>query len=357
MIASIKKIAVAGLFLSASGMALASSCVTVLSGFQSCGGNASCEQGYISQHPECFGGGATTSTTQINATAFTQATAISRAIVARLGLDTPTSRASTDTSRGIAAGGQPQAWNVWGSLSSNDTRISYTNTAGGATRNDTDVLNTVIGGDYTLSPRMTVGASLALDRGDTGSLNGNRSANNGYMIAPYIGYQLNKDLALDASIGFGEGRFSGGGVTADADRWFSSINLTYSRWMDNLQVAGKWSYLHGEEDYSDSKSNGVTQARTASKNKIDQMRLGVQAGYWMNGIMPYAGLSYSTDLHRSSTQQPAVDPVGRHAFVWSLGANFFSLSSKVTGGIAFEQETSRNNSKNQVLMGNANLRF
>ncbi len=69
--------------LAASGTANASSCESVLSSFQSCNGSASCEVYYTSQHPECFAGGSTTSTTQINATTFTQANAISQAISSR----------------------------------------------------------------------------------------------------------------------------------------------------------------------------------------------------------------------------------------------------------------------------------
>jgi hypothetical protein len=43
--------------------------------------------------------------------------------------------------------------------------------------------------------------------------------------------------------------------------------------------------------------------------------------------------------------------------VLSVGVNFFSLTSKVSGGIAYEQESGRTNSKNETLMANINFRF
>jgi len=354
---------VAAGLLATSGMASASSstCESAISGFTSCNGDSSCESQYTSQHPECFGGGSTTSTTQINATVFVQATAISQAIASRLRQAGPGPVASADFRSGLAAG-EAQPWNVWASYSGNSSRISYTNVAATRTRSDSNVDATVLGGDYALSPKTALGISVGIDRGNgsgqTGAFAATTTGTKGYTIAPYIGHQLSKTLALDASAGWGEGEFSSGLVRADAKRWFATGNLGYNRWVDNWQFSGKLSWLHGEEKYDDSKNNGVVAAGTASKNAVDQARIGVQAGYWMNGFMPYAGLLYVSDIHRSSSKGgAAVDPLGRNAWVLSIGANFFSLSSKLTGGIAFEQESSRTNSKNETLMANINFRF
>jgi hypothetical protein len=40
-----------------------------------------------------------------------------------------------------------------------------------------------------------------------------------------------------------------------------------------------------------------------------------------------------------------------------LGANFISIKNAMTGGIGYEQETSRSRSKNNKLMANINVRF
>lgn len=367
----IKKLAVAVGLAAIGGMASASDCASILLSYTDspnfCGSNPSssaCAQ-LVADYPECFGGSSVTSQVQIGNTAFLQISTISSALASRfLGLSGgPAPRADAGT-KGMAAGGGQGPWNVWASLGSNDTRVSYQS---GATRkdNESDVLNTVLGGDYALSKDMAVGVSVAIDRGSgvgksNGALN-DTFKSEGYMVAPYLGMQLSKALALDASVGIGEGKLrSGSTISSEADRLFYAANLTYSDWKGNVQLNGKLGYLHGEEDYANSKSNGVTQVGTASKNKIDQLRAGLQAGYWMsNGVMPYAGFAYTSDTNRSVSNIAAANagnPVGRDAFVWSLGVNFFSLSSGVTGGLAYNHED-RSSQKVDSLMANINLRY
>jgi hypothetical protein len=52
-----------------------------------------------------------------------------------------------------------------------------------------------------------------------------------------------------------------------------------------------------------------------------------------------------------------VSVLSKGAFIWSLGMNYFSLANKITGGLAYNQETNRTNSKNYNLMANINIRF
>lgn len=356
---------VAAGILGASGIASAQSpapCSAVLSNFESCNGTASCESFYVSAHPECFGGSSTTSAVQINATTFAQVAAISQALSSRIRQNGRGPVATLEGQSGLAAGGAP-GWNAWANYNENASRVSYTNTAPApaTTRTDNNIGTVLIGGDYALAPNMALGISAAFDRGNgTGQATGfapNSTGSKGYSIAPYIGYQLSKELALDASAGWGEGEFSSGTVKADSKRLFAAGNLSYSQWMANWQLTGKLSYLHGEEKYADSTSAGAAVAGTAMKNTVDQARVGVQAGYWMNGFMPYAGLVYVSDINRSTSKAAGVDPLGRSAFVMSVGVNFFSLASKITGGIAYEQESGRTNSKNETLMANINVRY
>jgi hypothetical protein len=343
-----------------SSMAFAQStvCVSPLSLYQSCLATPGCDASYyVSNHPECFPGGSTTSTIEINATSFAQAAAVSRAIASRLNPLAGGPVASVGTT-GISAGSQPQAWNVWGNIDQSNTDFSYTANAA-VTKGGNDVTNSVIGIDYALSPQMVVGVSAAFDRGDGWGFRTAKTTTDadGYLIAPYLGYQLSKDLALDVSLGLGSGDFSNSsGVKSDGDRWFGAANLTYASWMGNVQLTGKASYLHGEEDFGNSKLNGVKQANTDSTTKLDQIRLGAQAGYWMDGVMPFIGLAYTSDVNRSSST-PGNFMLGRDAFVWSLGVNFFSLSSKITGGLMYQVESNRDNSDNDVLTANVNFRF
>jgi hypothetical protein len=145
-------------------------------------------------------------------------------------------------------------------------------------------------------------------------------------------------------------------MESEATRFFYAANLSYSRWVKDLQLSGKFGFLHGEEDTDNIKANSVTMAGTAAKTRINRWQLGVQAGYWLgNGMQPYAGLSYLGDS-RSSTQG-GVDPIGKGAWQWALGVNFFSLSSGVTGGIVYSEEASRTNQRNNALAANLGIRF
>lgn len=321
----------------------------------------------ISSSPECFGGGATTALVQMNGTMFQQAQAISSVLAARQLADGPAPQAAAGV-RGAAAGGKLGQLNVWGNLGEVDTRQRYASLPGyanGSVRNEMEVMNTVLGADYALSPTLLVGLSAAFDRGrgeggntdPTFSVNKIRS--DGYVLAPYLGWQINREFSFDASVGFGSGEvktFTTNKV--DSDRWYAAANLNYSRWLGNLQFSGRASLLHGVEDYGDIKVLGVKQDDTDARNTIDQGRLMAQVGYWMNGVMPYAGVSYVDDFHRKTTQFGAPsNPIGRRAWEWRLGANFFSLASGITGGVYYAQEEGRSKQKSDSLVANINIRF
>ena len=354
--------------LTISGVAAAqTSCSSTLSSYASAvssgfltGGSGSAQY-IVSNHPQCFGG-SVSAQASFNATSVAQTMAISNMLSNRLlSSGGPTQLASNGVF-GMAAGAQIDKWNVWGNLTNNTTKVDYVNQGGTNTKNKNDILTTVIGADYALSPTMVFGLSGAFDNGDgstTSGANPNTSLDTrGYMLAPYFGMQITKDLALDASVGFGSGRMSVGGDTkSDADRLFGGLNLSYSHWFQNIQLTGKLGYLHAEEDYGDSKTNGATNLYTKNKNKLDQFRAGVQVGYWMNGFMPYAGLAFTSDSRSISNQAMAVDVVGKSAALWTLGVNYFSLANKVTGGIAYNKESSRTNSNNDSLMANVSIRF
>jgi hypothetical protein len=49
--------------------------------------------------------------------------------------------------------------------------------------------------------------------------------------------------------------------------------------------------------------------------------------------------------------------LGKSAWIWSLGVNFFSLKNSLTGGIAYNVESGRSNSKTDNIMANINYRY
>lgn len=321
----------------------------------------------ISSSPECFGGGPTTALVQMNGTMFQQALAISSALTNRQLADGPAPQVAAGI-RGSSAGATIGKFNVWGNLGETDAKQRYAALPGysnGFARNDMGILNTVLGIDYAFSPTLAVGLAVGLDRGDGSGGNTdptfakNDLSSKGYVVSPYLGWQINREFSVDASAGFGAGEiemFTTNKV--DSDRWYAAANLNYSRWMGNFQLSGRASLLHGVERYGDIKVSGVSQSGTSAKNTLDQARLMVQAGYWMNGVMPYAGLAYVSDLDRKSTQFGAPsNPIGRDAWEWRLGANFYSLAAGVTGGLYYSREEGRSNQKSDSIVANLNIRF
>ncbi|CAK0776832.1 Autotransporter domain-containing protein [Gammaproteobacteria bacterium] len=320
----------------------AQSCASLLTFYNSSGCDQQCRNDYAARFPDCFSDNLNASSVSINSTSFAQVVTVSNAISSQFFFSDRPRHNMDIKGKGMAGGGENARWNVWGNLTNNDTRHD---------RNTVDfestVLTTVIGADYALSPNMMVGISGAFDNGN-GSLGLNSDfTSKGLSIAPYFGMQFSPELALDASIGMGSGELNTNGIENKSDRWFGGTNLSYNHWMNNIQLTGKLSYLHGEEAYHD-----------AARNKLDQIRLGVQTGYWMESMMPYVGLSYSSDISRSTNLANApTDYIGKEAWIWTVGLNFFSLRNGLTGSIAYSQEEGRTYQKNNVLVANIGLRF
>lgn len=366
MYKSVVRALFAALLVGASGLASAqSSCDSHLSFFNSSSCNASCKQSIQEQFPECFVGTNTaTSSAQIAATSIQQITTISTAVSSRLlalGFSGPPQKTASLGVTGLAAGGSASRYNVWGSLGSTHNAYNGDAGVGNADKSSSTVTNTVLGFDYGFAPNFIVGLSAAVDHGNgsTGHLPAT-STTSGVSYAPYVGWQISKNLALDASAGWGDGEYTSQSTTkADTKRSFAAANLTYNEWFGNIQAVGKAGYLTAKENYSDLIQAGVTTARTSSSNRLSQFRIAGEAGYWMNGVMPFAGLAYSTDSRSLTSAAGLTDTskLGKDAFTLSLGVNFFSLASGVTGGIVYTQESGRSNGKNNSITANAGFRF
>jgi len=366
----------------ASGVANATTCPAAIALFNACVGApaavATCQQFYTSRHPECFGSNSNTAAgaKAIQGTSLEQMLAISASVGNRSTVSAPPGVVTDSGQRkGLAAGNPAGKWNVWASVAESDMKYDrggFRLTGDLATdvrtnKFDNRIQNLVIGGDYQLAPNVALGLSAAFDNGSGSATSYNNVADasksvstSGYSYAPYLGWQINKDWALDATVGWGNGKSTvDSSVKTDSKRFFYGTNLGYTSWYGNWQFTGKGSYLFGQEKSSDSTNNGTALANTAVTNEVGQFRLAAQAAYWMNGVMPYLGLAYAND-GRSSTataDQKFATEMGKNAWVWSLGANFISIKNAMTGGIGYEQETGRDRSKNNKLMANINVRF
>lgn len=321
---------------SSSGGTLSGSCSVTLGGVAGAGSAAGAEA-------------------QVQATVGQQVSAISASVGSRMLSGTlGPSQKQASVSTGLAAGDPAKRWNAWASLSENASK--YSPTDAGKKRSST-IDNAVVGADYQLSPRMVIGLSAAFDRGN-GSVTaaGTGTSTEGYSIAPYLGWQLSPNMALDLSLGLGQGiAKQNGGLEAKSDREFYATNLSYGRWLGDIQISGKAGYLISKETYKDSTTFGRVNAGTAAKNQIQQFNLGVDAGYWINGVMPYIGLAYTQDVRiKTALTDTSWD---RDAFILKAGVNFFSIARQMTGGVSYTEELGRRSAKNAVLMGNLNVKF
>lgn len=314
---------------------------------------------YQKNYPQCFPSASPGASQQISATSFQQVSAISGLLGSRLlGAGGPPGAAQRQAGlgqTGLAAGAPADQWNAWTNISQNSNRYDAT-TDGVRSKSGIDVTNFVVGGDYRFSPALVGGVSVAIDR-STGSLGVAPvgTTTTGYAIAPYLGWQLSNKLAVDATLGIGVGENSTGTGRTDQRRLFAAGNATYSDWYGNWQISGKAGYLWAQEKSADLRVNGAAVANSGATARLGQARIGVEAGYWMgNGMMPFVGVSYSSDVLRAVQGNGSWD---RDAFLISAGLNFFSLKDKITGGIVYSEESGRRNAANSTLMGNLNIRF
>lgn len=317
------------------------------------------DQDYIrSHHPECFSGSrGSVAQGIISATSVQQIQNISNVVANRF-----TSRAPAGVSpvalanqRGMAAGNEGK-WFAWSSYNSIDNKYHNNPTN---IRNESDVGNLNLGADYMLAPNMVLGLSLGFDKGDSESRSNNAVATydtKGYTIAPYFGWQILPNLTLDATLGFGKGDMDQDrNISSDSDRSFGAANLTYTQWYGNLQVSAKGGYLYATEKYKNMSVSGNKIGGTSHTNRLGQVRLGAQVGYWVTGgVMPYVGLTYTNDVERTKL---ASEPWDRDALLMTVGVNAVSLKDGLTVGVVYNQEVERKRTDSDSLMVNVNLRF
>lgn len=375
MIRQLRWVFAAGI-LAAGGGASATDCATAISQFNLQASCPSCQADIKGSHPECFGSssGTAAASKSVQATSLEQILAISANISRPTTLSAPPGATAADSGerKGLSAGNAAGKWNAWAGIAKTnidyDRGTYFLNAANRTNKFDSRIQNLIVGADYQWATNLAFGLSAAFDSGKGSASSYTIAApdaaksvkSSGYSYAPYVGWQINKDWALDGTLGWGKGKTTtDGNVTTDSKRVFYGTNLSYVRWYGNWQVTGKGSYLVGREDNDDTKNSGVTVANSKASNEVAQFRLGANAAYWMNGVMPYAGLAYARDS-RASTLTAAEQygtEIGEAAYVWSLGLNFISVKNAMTGGVGFEQETGRDRSKNRKLMANINVRF
>lgn len=254
-------------------------------------------------------------------------------------------RVTLGNEKGMAAGDSPAKLNAW--VNASDTTIGN---SASASMFDGTVTNALGGVDYRVNDRFVAGVSVGYDRVDLDFkfLANSGMLSEGWLVAPYASYQVSDIISVDGAYGYAKGDVDtrAGGATSSQsyDRNFLALNMNANYWMNDWQLTGKANYIFAEE-------------KMDTTNKMEQLRLGGQVGYWREGIMPYAGIAYVRDLKVSSSAPGGIPSAAdKDAWVGSVGVNFFSKGA-FSAGISYTEEFDRDDSKNYTFMANVGYRF
>lgn len=262
---------------------------------------------------------------------------------------------------GTAAAGGGNRWNVWAAAAENRTASSFQ-----PLRSSSDIGSLSAGVDYRISDGLLVGFALAGDRSRS-NLNyvtgGGNLSGDGYTLAPYFAYVLNRSWTLDGSVGYGRSNYdvSGGGVSGSfrGTRTFGSIGLNYRQ-----QIAGsRWGVIgRGALTSLSSRTSSFTATNNVftdgTVSDLTQLRLGGQLAYAAGQVSPYFALTYVYDTRRPESlivggQTSSGD---RDSWVPAIGLRF-SGSGSVYGGLQLSSERGRSEVKNDQLLLNMGVRF
>ena len=266
---------------------------------------------------------------------------------------------SGETGAAAAAGGTK--WNAWLAYSRSNVGYSFQPLQSGGN------VDVVLGGiDYTFGSNLIAGIALSDERTRvTTSFNGGSIRASGNTVAPYLGWRINNNWMLDATLGLGttnlsftdnSGAASVTGANKDK-RSIASLGLAYNHTMGRWLLTAKGSLLSIEDRFSAFTQSNNT-AVNGSTTRTAQARIGGQAMFNAGSFVPYLGVTYINDI-----QRPNQAPVGGQTAAndrdgWQLrgGINFRS-SGALYGGVQVSSEVGRSQVKNEQILFNAGIRF
>ncbi len=267
----------------------------------------------------------------------------------------------TNGETGKAGAMNPRGFGLWfngayTSLSNDFTATAY----------DGDVITGMVGIDYRLNDRLTIGVAGGYETTDLDTTFNLGSYNqDGYSVTPYMVFRISRNFAVNAA-----GTYSwlstdvsrtGGAVTGnfDSTRATGAVNLV-GNWS-----AGKWrfgtilGYLYiNQDDDGYVESTGAAIASTTTE--IGQGRVGGRIGYNLGKVETYFSGRYEYDFTAPGSQTIVTTggavstPNDRSGFTLAAGLRF-QLAPNVSGGL---EGTTTQGRDNQDIYGvNGTLRF
>ncbi len=264
---------------------------------------------------------------------------------------------------GMAAGGGDGRLGVWVSGGWSQIEDELNSTAF-----DGNLYNVLVGGDYQFNDRFLGGVALGYESGDIDtSYNTGNIESDGFTIAPYAGYVLNRYLTLDVSGGYTFADYdmvrnpaAGAPVTGstEGDRWFLGGNLNGYYAINRVTIGGRLGYLYTKEEQdSFTESNGTVIGQ--NDISIGQFRVGGTVGYSLGKVEPYVTGTYVYDVQQEKiTVAPGqAQPQNDRSGLDVGGGIRFSLSDRVTGGFEGTTHVGRDDFNSTSLTGNLRIKF
>lgn len=263
---------------------------------------------------------------------------------------------------GMAAGGGDGRLGVWVSGGWSQIEDDLTSTA-----YDGNLYNGLVGADYQFNDRFLGGLALGYESANIDTaFNAGSIESDGFTIAPYAGYVLNRYLTVDVSGGYSfidydMDRTAGGtrvtGST-DSNRWFLGGNLNAYYAVNRVTLGGRVGYLYTKEAQDGfTESNGTV----ISDNDITigQFRVGGTAGYQLGKVEPYVTGTYVYDVqHEKITVAAGQAAPKNDRSGFDVGGGIrFMLSDRVTGGFEGTTHVGRDDFDSTSLTGNLRIKF
>lgn len=183
-------------------------------------------------------------------------------------------------SKGKASGSAPRNFGVW--LNGAGTWLENEQASAEFKGN---IYNVMGGADYLIKDRFLVGLSAGYERADIKTkFNNGKLESDGFTVAPYFAFILNKNISFDVSVGhswidYDISRTSNAvSGSTTGDRWFGTTNANYTTSINNWQLGATLGYLYTMEKqdaYKESTGGSVDEVGV----HLGQARLGGKVGY------------------------------------------------------------------------------
>jgi outer membrane autotransporter protein len=192
-------------------------------------------------------------------------------------------------------------------------------------------------------------------------------SSNGWTIAPYAGYVLNRYFTMDVSAGYSfvdydlrRTNAAGATVTGgfESNRWFISgaLNGYYS--VNKILLTGRLGYSYTRES-QDAFTESDTTANSSRDVTVGSIRIGGTVGYDLGKVQPYLTTTYVYDTQLTKVQVGAgqVAPSNDRSGIDFGGGVRFALSDRVSGGIEGTTHLARDNFDSTSVSGNLRIKF